>query len=300
MDVKAGTWTARDGKRMPFQLWPGAPAKPRAALICVHGLSGAASDFWPVGESFPAAGYVVYGMELRGQGNDPDKSARGDIRSRRKWIQDLQDFSALVRSRHPGIPVFWYGESLGALITLHAAAGREGEAHVDGIILSSPVVELRENLRLGFFRNLAVRTLLSIAPGHRVSLEKLGNSEVQVTSQTTHRQQMEQTPHYVREFTLRLFGEVEKMIRGSGEAARRVRVPVLVMYTPHDALTSQESVERFCNAIVTGHVEKMFFPESYHLILHDTERETALRRLRVWLDRMAKAPPSRTRIAGAG
>src|SRR6185503_7674948 len=100
------SWTAHDGKAMPFKAWEGGPEKPRAVIICVHGLSGAASDFWPIGESFPANGYDVYGMQLRGQGLDPVAAARGDIRSAREWRDDLLDFTALVRKRHPAAPVF--------------------------------------------------------------------------------------------------------------------------------------------------------------------------------------------------
>ena len=82
----------RDGKVMPYRVWPGNPVHPQAVLICVHGLSGAGQDFWPVGESFPREGYAVYGMQLRGQGNDPAVEARGDIRSAGQWRQDLLDF----------------------------------------------------------------------------------------------------------------------------------------------------------------------------------------------------------------
>src|SRR5688572_18305179 len=60
MDPSLTFWTSRDGKQLPCKHWPGEPVNPRAVIICVHGLSGAASDFWPVGESLPPKGYAVY------------------------------------------------------------------------------------------------------------------------------------------------------------------------------------------------------------------------------------------------
>lgn len=294
IDFNSSRWTARDGKELPFVQWPGAPESPKAVVVCVHGLSGAASDFWPAGESLPKAGHAVYGMQLRGQGNDPDVKARGDIQSETQWIHDLIDFSALVKRRHPGAPVYWYGESLGALITIHAATlKRDRDVDVSGIILSSPVVALRENLTLPFFKNLAVRTVLYLFPGKRISLEALGNSEVQVTSGTTHRQQMQHTPHYVPAFTLRLFGRVEQLIRRSPEAAERVEVPVLIFYTPNDALVSAEGVEAFFDRLASKDKTLRFFPRSYHLILHDVDRGEALEALREWLDK--RAPAARER-----
>jgi acylglycerol lipase len=294
-------WTARDGKTLPFKFWTGAPPRPRAVVICVHGLSGAASDFWPVGESFPVKGYAVYGMQLRGQGHDPDVKRRGDIRSSMQWRADLLDFTALVRQRHPGVPVYWFGESLGALIIIDAVASLPaGQKTVAGIMLTTPVVALRGNLKLGFWKNLAVRTLLRIIPGKRTSLEGLGNSEVQVTSKTTHREQMQHTEHYVKNFTLRLFGQIERLIRQSNAAAGRIHVPVLVLYTPNDVLTSKEGVEQFYAAVASRDKNRVFFPESYHLILHDKDRSEALQRLENWLGQHAASPDSRNAQTTAG
>lgn len=291
MDPALTSWTARDGKSLPFKHWPGVTKPPRAVVICIHGLSGAASDFWPAGESFPAQGIAVYGMQLRGQGNDPDRKRRGDIRSSRQWQEDLMDFTAIIRQRHPGVPVYWFGESLGALITIDATAALpEHQKTVAGIILASPVVALRDNLKLTFGRNLMLRTILRLFPGKRLSLEAMGNSEVQVTSKTTHRGQMQHTEHYVKDFTVRLFGAVEKLIRQAATAARHITVPVLVLYTPNDALTPREGVERFFAAIASRDKASLFYPESYHLILHDNDREEALRQLSQWLIARAGRP----------
>ena len=132
MEPPLTEWTARDGKTLPCKYWPGEPRNPKGVIICVHGLSGAASDFWPVGESFPQKGYAVYGLQLRGQGNDPDVRRRGDIRSASQWQQDLLDFTALVSRRHSGIPVYWFGESLGALIAINTT-GSLGEAQASTV-----------------------------------------------------------------------------------------------------------------------------------------------------------------------
>jgi acylglycerol lipase len=291
MDLPLTSWTARDGKEMPCKEWPGAPRRPHAVVICVHGLSGAASDFWPVGESFPAKGYAIYAMQLRGQGNDPDLQKRGDISSSRQWRHDLLDFTALVRQRHPGVPVYWFGESLGALIVVDSLASLpSGHELVAGMILTTPVVELRGSLKPGFWKSVGLRSLILFQPRRRLSLEDLGNSEVQVTSTTTHRGQMEHTGHYVKDFTLRLFGQIGKLIRRSGTAASRIHVPALVLYTPNDVLTSREGVEAFFAELNSSDKSKVFFPDSYHLILHDKDRSAALQAIAQWLDHRAPRP----------
>jgi acylglycerol lipase len=285
MDTASSTWAPRDGKVLPFTRWPGGPESIRGVVICIHGLSGAASDFWPIGDSIPATGFTVYGLQLRGQGNDPDIKKRGDIRSRKQWLEDLQDFTALVKRRHSGTPVYWYGESLGALIAIHSAAG---PAKPDGIILSSPVIELRPALQLGLFKNIAFRAMLNFLPGTQISLESFGNSNIQVTSHTTHSGQMQHTAHYVPAFTFRLFAEIEQLIKTVPAAAAELHVPILVLYTPHDPLVSREAVEHFYDLIPAREKTKVFFPNSYHLILHDTERARAVQTVRDWLNRRSR------------
>lgn len=280
------SWRAADGKDLPFRQWPERgrlPANPEALIICVHGLSGAASDFWALGEEFGKRGSVIYGIELRGQGNDPNSSKRGTIRSADEWIGDLYAFTDLVRARHPGVPVVWYGESLGGLISLHALA-RDDQKRADGLIMSSPVTAIRHDVP-GWKMALA-RGAMLIAPGYRLSLEQLGGDAAKrgrVTSTTTHREQMERTPHYVEKHTLRVFREIDRMMRGSHAAAAKVGTPALILYTPNDVVTSREQIQAFFKALGSEKKEKRFFPESYHLLLHDKDREEALKIVGTWM-----------------
>jgi acylglycerol lipase len=49
-------WVSHDGKTMPWQSWAvPAGTKPRGVVIAVHGLSGAKSDFWYLGQELPNA-----------------------------------------------------------------------------------------------------------------------------------------------------------------------------------------------------------------------------------------------------
>jgi acylglycerol lipase len=289
--LDAAQFTASDAKRMPYTRWPAPPAKPtpkpRAVVICVHGLSGAASDFWPAGEHLSTRDLLVYGVQLRGMGNDPHYQQRGDLKRASTWQRDLLEFTVQIRQKHPGIPIYWYGESLGSLIVLHTLSQLpEQAATIDGVILAAPVIAFRHDLP--WYKYWPIRLLTWIHPKKRISLESLGEQEVKVTSGTTHKEQMEKTPHYVEFFTLRLFRAVDTMVRRSEKAARRVQVPVLLLYTPNDVFTSQQQIESFFAQLGTSQKEKIIFPHSYHLILHDVDRAEALHHIEQWLERQIK------------
>ncbi len=277
---------AADGKALPYTAWlPEGGKVPRAAVVAVHGLSGASSDFWPLGDHLSARGIAVYAHELRGQGNDPDTSGRGDIRTRHQWFRDLASFVREIKIRHPGLPVFLHGESLGALIVLHGLSTFPQGLDVEGAILSSPVVGIRH--RVGCLTRFALKSASLVAPKKRLSLGELAgekDEDFKVTSATTHAEQMSATGHHVEDFTLRLFRNVGTMIDSSRRAARRLALPTLVLYTPNDVLVSKEQVEEFFDSVSSRDKTKAFFPDSYHLILHDVDREKALGEIAIWLD----------------
>jgi acylglycerol lipase len=162
-------FSASDGKQMPYTRWPEvakpAPIDPRAVVICVHGLSGAASDFWPAGEMLASEQMIVYGVQLRGMGNDPDKPQRGNVPSAQRWQTDLLEFTQQVRLKHPHAPIFWYGESLGSLIVIHSLAQLAQPDLVTGAILSSPVIAFREALPA--WKYWPIRLLTALWPGSR-------------------------------------------------------------------------------------------------------------------------------------
>lgn len=281
------TWTSFDGKAMPCQKWlPPADVRLRGAVIAVHGLSGASSDFWFLGAGLPARGYAVYAYDLRGQGNDPVADERGDIRSSGQWLDDLETFHGLVRRRHPGTPVFWYGESLGSLICLHTAANRLPDRRdPDGIILASPVAGLR--MTVSHFRRWLLQTTASLAPKTRFTLGDLAGideTKLQVTSTTTHGGQMQQTPHHVGSFTVRLLAEVGRLLDDNPKAARRLRMPVLFLASPNDILSSPDQIQSLFAQVRSPRKKLLWYSRSHHLLLHDVQRSEVSHDLLRWIE----------------
>lgn len=286
------TWQSYDGKVMPWSDKPVQGRKqPKAVVITVHGLSGAAMDFWMLEDEWPRRGMAVCGMQLRGQGNDPVKRARGNISSAEVWQRDLVTFHHLVRERYPGVPVFWYSESLGTLIALHAITSHMPDSRhwPEGIIMSSPAAGLR--LRPKGLRATMLYTAIATLPFIRVNLEKLGgvnDKDIRVTHDTTHGAQMAITSHYVSHFSLRLLGEIDVMMRTVPEAAPRLKVPVLMLASPNDVIASDEQI-RMLFEILGSHDKTIhWYLESYHLLLHDKQRQQVLKDATEWVEGRAR------------
>jgi len=285
--LRGQDWVSYDGKVMPWKSWPvPAGTEKRGIIIAVHGLSGAASDFWFIGEKLPPQGYAVYACNLRGQGHDPFKQERGDIESARQWLRDLESFHLLVKKQHPRTPIFWYGESLGSLICLHTAANRLPDRHdPDGIVLASPVAGLR--VTVSGFRRWLLETAATLSPRSRYSLGDLAGvdeTKIQVTNGTTHGSQMQVTEHHIHSFTLRLLTEVGRLMDENPDAARHLRMPVLFLASPNDVLSSPDQVQTLFSQVKSPRKRLLWYTRSYHLLLHDVQRAEVTKDLTAWLE----------------
>ena len=282
------TWQAFDGDNFAYTKWlPKDNADPKAVIIGVHGLSGAADDYRPMGQFMETKNKAVYSYELRGMGNDPVERRRGDIKSQQQWFDDLNTFIDFVRRNHPNKPLFLYGESLGSLIVMHSqlTLSPENKAAISGVILASPIVAFREPLPP--IKDFVLHLLIKVFPWMRISVSTLAGEEVQVTSDTTHESQMAVTPHFVERFTFRILGKIEQMIHGCGDAASCIEKPLLILYPGKDYFTDAKDVESFFENLKQEDKTKHLYPESYHLLLHDKDSNEVLETLDKWLEEKA-------------
>lgn len=282
-----GPWRSFDGSEFPVLKWlPERAAPPASAVVCVHGLSGAADDFEQLGERLSKAGHAVYAYNLRGQGKDPQRDRVGDIKRRAHWFADLDSFLTHVRRLHPGVPLFVYGESLGSLIVMHGysdldAANREA---VGGLIYGSPVVALPGDLPP--LKYLVIKLAIRLCPCVKVSMLKLaGGADAQVSgdAEVDHWEQMRKTPHFVEHMSLRLLGNIEDMVGDCAAEASAIAKPVLVMHPGNDVFTKPEQVEAFFDALGAEDKTRRLFEESHHLLFYDKEREELFDLVERWI-----------------
>ena len=278
-------WKSFDGAHFPYSKWIAKNGNaPRAVIIGVHGISGAASDFSNLGSDLSQKGISVYAYELRGQGNDPDPERVGDLKDVQLWFSDLNSFISSVRKEIGTVPIFLYGESLGSLILMHGFSeiSEENKEQIKGMIYSSPLIALPG--KLPPIKNLLVRTAMLLWPSYRVSLRSLsGGGESKVSEGEDHWEQMAKTKHYVPKFTLRILGTIERMVFSSSEAASKIKKPVLVLHPGKDIFTKPHEVDHFFNSLEAKDKSKKLFKESHHLLAFDKERDELFKIVLDWI-----------------
>jgi alpha-beta hydrolase superfamily lysophospholipase len=286
-------WTAPDGDKFPYSVWEAAEQPPRAIVVAVHGLSGAALDYEPLGNHLVSERVTTYAPELRGQGNDPNPARRGDLVSLDQWYADLRAFFGLVRAQRPGVPLYYYGESMGAALLTRFLAQAEKTEQPDGLILASPVIAVPGNPT--WLRRVVFHFCFFFAPLRRVDVSKYtkrrdpDDPQFWVTRDPAHRQWFETASHRITSFTFRFFKCLYNLMNGCMSAAPRITVPVLVLYAGHEVYTPPVDVEKFAALLGSRDKASELFPDSYHLLLHDFDKEQALERIARWLRERAPA-----------
>jgi len=128
------------GNRLFRREW--LPADPERVLLLVHGLAEHSGRYEHVGAWFAARGCVVHAYDQQGHG----KSAgiRGHVRRFSDYLDDLELMLRFVRERHPELPVFLVGHSMGGLVV--ASFARERGPEVAGAVTSGAALRLSDGV----------------------------------------------------------------------------------------------------------------------------------------------------------
>ena len=108
----------------------------RGVVVLVHGFGEHSARYRHVGTRLVAAGFAVYAADHRGHGRTEGR--RANIERMALIVDDLGGFVRFAADRHPDLPVFMIGHSLGGLIALQYATGPDPA--LDGLVLSGPLV----------------------------------------------------------------------------------------------------------------------------------------------------------------
>ncbi len=127
--VPVDRYVTRDGTKLGLTHWD-APM-PRAVIVALHGMNDYSNAFAMPAPWWATRGISTYAYDQRGFGRSPQRGIwpGGDLMRR-----DLADFVDVMRRRHPNVPVFVLGESMGGAVAMSAFAS-DMPPRADGLIL---------------------------------------------------------------------------------------------------------------------------------------------------------------------
>ncbi len=205
-----------------------------------------------------------------------------------------------MRDRYPGAQIYYYGESLGAALVIRFLAQAREPDLPDGLVLASPVVVVPGDP--SWWQRQVFRFLLWARPGHRIDVSKFtkrdkDNPSKWVTRDEAHRRWFETAPHKIESYTVRFFQSIFDLISGCLDAAPKNKGARFGHLCRARCLHPARAGRGIFARVGSREKELRFFPESYHLLLHDYDKAQVLERIEAWLLRRIDVT-DRSRTAG--
>ena len=272
MEKAEWDWKSSDGLDMKAFSWlpPGAP---RAVIALVHGWGDHAESHRRIAEVFQSAGYAMCGFDLRGHGKSGGK--RGHIPSYEAVMEDIASFLVLVSERHPDLPVFLFGHSLGGNFALNFALRRKPA--ILGIIASSPWLKLA--FQPSPFKLALARAMNGIFPSftQENELDVSGLSHDPAINQS-----YSDDPLAHSMISARLYVSAHEAGLWAIAHAGELRLPAILLHGDVDPVTSFEASRDFARA--AG--DKLTFvpcPGLFHNIHDEPGNREAMATLLGWI-----------------
>jgi alpha-beta hydrolase superfamily lysophospholipase len=274
-DSTLSTFTASDGDNIALQDWPLPDGVAlRGVVLLVHGLGEHAGRYDHVARRLNRWGFAVRGYDQYGHGESG--GVRGALPSSGRLLDDLTDVIESTRARmEDGLPLILLGHSLGGLVAACQVA--LGETRVEGLVLSSPVLDAGLNA----FQKLMLATLPRFAPnltvGNGLDPDFLSHDPDVVAAY--------RTDPCVHD---RVSGRLARFIADGGPLviarAAQWRVPTLLMYAGADKLVDPRGSRAFAAAAPAQVVTAHCFEGLFHEIFNELDAEPVFELLKQWLD----------------
>jgi acylglycerol lipase len=287
--LTAGCIIMADGAELPYRSWL-PEGELRAVIVGVHGFNDYSNSFAMPAESWIKDGIATYAYDQRGFGAAPE---RGMWPGTQTLVEDLDTATQLVARRHPGVPVFVVGESMGGAVILAAVAERR-LAGVDGVILSAPAVRGRETInvfgRVGLWLSAHTVPWLAGRPPPNLGFTPSDNIPMLIA--------LGRDPLVIKETRIDAFYGLIDLMDDALQASARFDRDALILLGRHDNLIPSGPTGLMLARMPPqgGHDRRVaLYRDGYHMLFRDLQAPVVTRDVAFWVltrkgDPMAALP----------
>ena len=272
------TLTTGDGLRLHLRRWP-AVAAARGTVQIVHGLGEHIERYAALASRLNAAGWHVAGHDQRGHGRS--EGPRGGIPGSHALLLDLAAVSDHLRGAGRHVLL---GHSMGGLVAARfVAEGLQPSParwlrEVDALVLSSPALDAGLKPAQQLLLNLLGRVVPNLGVGNGLRPAWISRDAEVV-------RQYKADPLVHNRVTPQLVRFIVDEGRTVQTLAPRWRTPTLLMWAQADRCVAPAGSQAFADAAPADVVTAQAFPDLYHEIFNEPEREQVIARLTGWIKR---------------
>jgi acylglycerol lipase len=261
------------GVELYWQGWVPSEA-PRGVLLLCHGLGEHSGRYGHVVDALVPDGWAVYGLDHRGHGRSGGRRAHLDDYA--DWLSDFDVFRRAVVARHPDLPVFLLGHSMGGQIALAYALDHQDDLR--GLVLSAPALASNAVPKAAV---PVLRLLAKVGPTLRpagIDATRISKDPAVVAAYQADPLVHQGNP--TLGLSAALFGQFDVL----PERARTLKLPLLLQHGTLDELTDPAGSRLLESTSGSPDQTVIWYEGLWHEIYNEPEREKPLADLRGWLD----------------
>ncbi|WP_340116528.1 lysophospholipase [Pelagibius sp. 7325] len=274
-----------DGTSLPLRRWTPAEGKaPHGMILALHGFNDYSHAFANSGAALAAEGLIVYAYDQRGFGAAPNRGLWPGIDT---LTGDLADAARLLRRRHPDLPLYLLGESMGGAVILAALADSDTSVNAleaDGVILAAPAVWARSTMP--FHQRAALWLGARLIPWARFSGRGLG---IQASDNIEMLRALGRDPLFIKETRTDAVYGLVNLMDAALAAAPTVEAETLLLYGARDQVVPAKPTFRFWRnlpAADEGRTDRRqrfaLYPEGWHMLLRDLQAQVVIQDIAAW------------------
>jgi alpha-beta hydrolase superfamily lysophospholipase len=256
-----------------WQTWAsGEPV--RAVVVLVHGGHEHGGRYAHVAERLLTSGYQLYAVDHPGHGRSP--GTRGNIGSMAAAVAGVDELARLAQSRHPGLPTFLYGHSMGGLIALEYLTG--SPVQLNGAVISAPLLDTSTAKPV----QVKVAGVLSrLAPNLgvvRLDAEAVSRDPEVVRAYRT------DPLNYMGRLRARTGAEILNSVRTLGPRVAKLRLPLYVLQGTADRLVPPAATDWLEQHASMPDLTVRRLEGLFHEPHNEPEQDAVLDDIVAWLD----------------
>jgi len=270
--------TMADGTRLPLRTWR-AP-EPRAVIVGVHGMNDYGNAFAMPGAWFAKRGITTYAYDQRGFG---ETDQRGLWAGAGIMVDDMLAVTELIAQRHPGVPLYVLGLSMGGAVTMVA---KTRGLNADGIILAAPAIWGWQAM------NPVYKASLWVA-AHTIPTKTASGSGLEIwpSDNVEMLREFSRDPHVLKASRIDAVYGLVTLMDQAYDAADDLDGPVLYLYGRNDQIVPAAPTYRVMGRI-RAERRLVVYENGYHMLLRDLQRETVWTDILTWIDDRTAPLPS--------
>lgn len=274
----------RDGLALHLQYWSADPRTlPKGVVLVVHGLGEHIERYDSLAFALREQGWWVVGYDQRGHGRSPGE--RGALTQRDDLLADLGMVVKRLRALAPQLPgpLVLMGHSMGGAVASRyvaeglAASPAAWYRPVDGLVLSSPALAVE----MSIFQRLLLAASEPLAPNlavHNGLKPQWISRDAAVVSDY-------QADPLVHD---RITPRMARFILDAGAWVRaraaQWQLPTLLAYAGADRCVAPRGSAEFARLAPPSVLRSQAYPELFHELIHEPERDAVMADLLMWLD----------------